>query len=110
MRYNVECTHCGQVLSVSEGPLWWRAKKAAEGGRLDAISVSGVECGCKRPTLNPDAPYRVFGFTDEGREYDSPFDNFVAAAKAFREAIKFGETVFIHGVSPAVKDRLEYGC
>ena len=107
--YNIECMDCGQVFPVSKGPLWWRAKKASDGGRLDAISISGVECGCKRPVRNPDAPYRVFGFTDEGREYNTPFDTFVAAAKAFRDRWSYGETVFISGVSPAVENQLKYG-
>ncbi len=108
-RYNVECMDCGQVFSVSEGPLWWSTKKSSDEGRLDAIGVSGVECGCKRPVRNPDAPYRVFGFTDEGREYDTPFETFVTAVKAFRDIWNLGGTVFIKGVSPAVEDQLKYG-
>ena len=107
--YNVECMDCGCVSTVRNGPLWWRAKKAADDGRLDAIRVKGVECGCKRPVRNPDAPYRVFGFTDEGREYDTPFDTFVAAVRTFRDRWNFGETVFIEGISPTVKDQLKYG-
>jgi len=50
----------------------------------------------------------VFGFTDEGREYDMPFETFVAAAKAFRDRWNFGEVVFIKGVSPAVENQLKY--
>ena len=55
------------------------------------------------------SPYRVFGFTDEGREYDTPFDTFVAAVRTFRDRWNFGETVFIEGISPTVKDQLKYG-
>ena len=107
--YNVECRSCGQIFNVNAGPLWWKAKKAADAGRLDAITVSGVECGCKRPVLNPDASYRVFGFSDEGREYNTPCSTFTEAVNAFRDAFKSGETVFIKGVSRAVKERLMYG-
>lgn len=108
-KHNVECIDCGHVSTVTDSPLWWRAKKASDGGRLDAIGISGVECGCKRPIRNPDAPYRVFGFTDRGREYDTPFNTFVAAVKAFRDRYNLGETVFIKGVSPAIADKLKFG-
>lgn len=107
--YNVECMNCEQVFPVSEGSLWWRAKKAADHGRLDAIGISGVECGCKQTVREPEAPYRLFGYTDMGREYDIPFHTFVAVAKAFRERWSFGEDVFISGVSRAVEDKLKYG-
>lgn len=107
-QYNVECVECGHVSTVSKDPLWWRAKKAADTGRLDAISISGVECGCQQPVRNPDAPYRVLGFTDEGSKFDEPFDTFVAAVESYRAGVRLGETVFIKGVSPAVADRLEY--
>ena len=107
--YNIECTSCGCVSTVKNGALWWRAKKSSEEGRLDAIGISGVECGCRLPVRNPDAPYRVFGFTDQGQKYDTPFDTFVTAVKAFRDRLNFGETVFIKGISPAVEDQLKYG-
>ena len=107
--YNVECRSCEQVFSVNAGALWRRAKKAADAGRLDAITVSGVECGCKHPILNPDAPYRVFGFSDEGREYNTPYSTFTEAVNAFRDAFMLGKTVFIKGVSRAVKEKLIYG-
>ncbi|MFN3188641.1 MAG: hypothetical protein ACK42D_03840 [Candidatus Paceibacteria bacterium] len=56
----------------------------------------------------PDAPYRVFGFTYEGREYDAPFDTFFAAVKNFRGRLNDGETAFIKGVSTAVENQLRY--
>lgn len=108
-KYNLECTSCGGVSTVTTGPLWWRAKKAEIDGRLDATGITGVECGCQKPVRNPEAPYRVFGFTDQGRQYDTPFYTFVEAVKAFRDRWNFGETVYIKGVSPAVEDRLKFG-
>jgi len=108
VKYNVECIDCGHVSTLSDGPLWWRAKKVSDSGRLDAIGIRGVECGCQQPVRRPDAPYRVFGFTDEGREYNTPFDTFVVAVEAFRDRCNLCETVFIKGVSHAVEERLKY--
>lgn len=108
--YNVVCMECGQVWTpLPKSPLWWRAKKAADSGRLDAIQVSGEECGCVEPRNCQDAPFRVFGYNDLCEDFDIPCGTFAEAVKTFRELNSEGYMVFISGVSDAVSSRLEFG-
>lgn len=107
VRYNVHCVDCGSVWQpLFKSPLWWQAHQRAEKGYLDALHVSGEKCGCKKPVREPNAPFRVFGYDFECRDYDVPFHSFVAAAKAFISANRSGDTVFIHGVSDKVQQEL----
>ena len=106
-KYNVACLACGGVWQPAPGtPLWWKAKQRAAKGYLDAVHVPGEECGCAKKRSQSEAPYRVFGFTDDCREYDIPCTTFVSAVRAFI-ARKY-DTVFISGVSAAVEQRLQY--
>jgi hypothetical protein len=105
--FNVVCINCNAVWApAAESSLWWQAKKRNERGNLDALPVTGEECGCVKVKSDPDAPYRVFGFDDECRDFDIPFDSFAEAVKEYREASRSMCTVFIAGVSPAVEQRL----
>ena len=107
--FYVACIRCQHVWAPSaRSPLWWRAKKHAGRGYLDALHVTGEECGCVNveEKREPDAPYRVLGFDDMGVEFDIPFTSFADAVKAFRNALRGHCTVFIQGVSPAVEARL----
>ncbi len=110
MEFNVVCRTCGDVWSPGlRSPLWWRAKKRADDGYLDALSVSGEECGCVKKSekpVKPDAPYRVFGYDDMCVDFNIPFTSFVEAAREYRSAAQQLCTVFISGVSPAVERRL----
>ena len=106
-RYNVYCMSCDQVWTPApRSPLWWRAKKAADRGRLDAIYVTGEECGCIQRQCRPDAPFRVFGYDDLLENFDIPCNTFVQAIKTYRNAERSGCVVFIKGVSAKVEDRL----
>ena len=108
--YNVYCMACGQVFTPPAGSsLWWRAKKAADKGRLDAISVNGEECGCIKPRHHPDAPFRVFGYDGMCEDFDFACYSFVEAVRACIKMNKEGCIVFITGVSDVVSDRLQFG-
>ncbi len=112
VRYNVVCRNCAGVWTPAvRSSLWWRAKKAADSGRLDAIHVSGEECGCieKKTVVQPDAPYRVFGYDGDCRDYDIPCTTLVKAIAVFKKCAASGDVVFIQGVSHALEDRLKYG-
>lgn len=105
--FNVECRACGTVWSPSfRSPLWWRAKKWDESGHLDALCVSGEDCGCQKKAVQPNAPYRVSGFDDDGKEFDRPFKSFTEAVAAYLTEARGLSTVFIEGVSPEVEQRL----
>jgi hypothetical protein len=84
--YNVSCWNCGQVwIPAVRSPLWWKAKKRAEKGFLDALCVAGTECGCQSEVLYPDAPYRIVGYDDMGSKFDIPYESMVPAAKKYLE-------------------------
>ena len=105
--YNVECRACGNIHQPRpKSPLWWQAKKHSEKGFLDAIRISGKECGCVEKPHLPDAPFRVLGFDWEGGAYDIPCLTFVEAVKLYIE-YKY-DTVFITGVSERVKNKLSF--
>jgi len=108
--YNVVCLECGQVWQpTAQSPLWWKAKKSADSGRLDAIHVSGEDCGCIQPKADPDAPFRVFGYDGMCIDFDYPCQTSVETIKIYRECLKVGDIVFATGLSDAVIDRLQYG-
>ncbi len=110
IRYQVVCENCGQVWEPAvKTSLWWRAKKRDEKGYLDALWVSGTECGCIEPVVHPEAPFRVFGYDDMCHNYNIPCWSFLQAVKLFRKYDRSGDIVFIKGVSPKVEDRLTYG-
>ena len=107
--YQVECTQCGQVfVPPDNSPLWWKAKKRSEKGFLDALLVSGIECGCVEEKRQSNAPFRVFGYDGMCRDYDIPCHTFMEAIKTFRECDRAGDIVFIKGVSESVEHRLKY--
>lgn len=107
--YNVECMNCGSVWQPQvRTPLWWLAHQRASKGYLDAAGATGEECGCVKRVREPNAPFRVFGYDDMGSEYDKPFKTFVSAVKAFMEANRYGDVVFIKGVSNAVQEKLKW--
>lgn len=106
-RYNIVCLGCNNIWEPRvKSPLWWKAKARANSGKLDALHVTVEECGCVPGLQEPDAPYRVLGYDDEGYEFDIPFHAPVPAMKKFRELSNGMNTVFISGVSPAVQVRL----
>ena len=106
-RYTVVCTECGQDWQpLIRSPLWWRAKKKSDRGFLDALLISGKDCGCVKQPYRPEAPFRVIGYDDLYRDYDIPCDTFVKAINAYRERDHMGDIVFITGVSDVVKKRL----
>jgi hypothetical protein len=110
-RYDVVCMSCDQVFQpLPRSPLWWQAKKSADGGRLDAITVTGEECGCEPKTVEPDAPYRVFGFNEFYEDFDRPFKIFTEAVSFYRRLVKENplSTIFISGVSKRVSNKLEF--
>ena len=105
-RYNVECMVCGQVFTPTiRSSLWWQAKQREEQGYLDALRVSGKECGCIAQPVRPDAPFRVVGYDDMCVDFDIPCDTFVDVIKVCRQ-LGAGDTFFITGVSDAVSDKL----
>ena len=107
--YNVVCSECGQIFQPrTRSPLWWKAKQATDSGRLDAISISGEECGCIRKQYLPNAPFRVFGYNDMCEDFDVPCATFVEAVNLYRRLNKEGCVVFINGVSDIVEDKLKY--
>ncbi len=90
-QYNVVCGGCEQVWAPAVGrPLWWKAKKHAEAGFLNALHVTPQECGCQEEVLHPDAPYRVTGFDDMCVDFDRPFFSLVQAAKLYLELARNG--------------------
>lgn len=101
VRYNVCCMDCGQSWQPEvRSPLWWRAKQKADEGYLDAVCVLGEECGCVPEKQEPDARYRVFGYTDDLCDFDVPhrsLDGAVRAYLATAQANVLGET-FLSGV------------
>lgn len=107
-KYNVCCVDCEAVYQPLVGsPRWWEAKQKAESGKLDALYIDGETHGCKSVAILPNAPYRVFGYDSMCSEYDMPLGTFVEAAKAFLDAQRHGDVVFIQGVSPRVEERLK---
>lgn len=83
-RFNVVCGRCGQVWQPSVGSrLWRRAKRQFEKGYLSALTVSGEKCGCVPKASQPDAPYRVKGYTDDCRNFDRPHESFIAAVRDY---------------------------
>ncbi len=110
VRYNIHCISCGSVWQPKvKSPLWWQAhQRATKHGYLDALHVSGEKCGCVKVVREPNAPFRVFGFDFDCREYDVPFQTFVGAVKAFMSANRSGDTVFIHGVSNNVEQKIAW--
>lgn len=110
VRYNVACFSCGAVFQpLPRTPLWWQAKQRAEKGFLDAVHISGEECGCEKKVRHPNAPFRVTGYDGMCEDYDVPFNNFISAVKYYKEAVEAGDVVFIIGVSKAVQDRIQWG-
>lgn len=108
--YVAHCIRCGAIFTPPPGSsLWWQAKQRAEKGCLDALSISGEECGCIKKPLRPDAPFRVFGYDDICTDFDIPCDTFVQAVKIFMELNKSGANiVYISGVSQVVEEKLTY--
>lgn len=104
------CIHCSTIFTPPPGSsLWWQAKQRAEKGFLNAIPVSGEECGCIKKPLRPDAPFRVFGYDDICTDFDIPRDTFVQVVKIFMDLNKSGANiVYISGVSRAVEEKLTY--
>lgn len=108
-RYNVACLECDNVFTPIVGsPLWWRAKQRADKGLLDALYVDGEECGCRTEevVVNPNAPFRVFGYDMLCENFDVPFDSMMEAIRMFIRLNQGPDVVFITGVSPAVMERL----
>ena len=106
VRYNVVCESCDQVFTPQTGTaLWWKAKKRADDGFLDAYCCSSEECGCdEQILLNPDAPYRVFGYDMLCEDFDIPCATFMVAMRAYLSYRV--DVVFIKGVSLAVERTL----
>lgn len=107
--YNVQCISCGSVWqAVPKSSQWWRSKKCDEAGKLDAVHVTGEECGCVKEKREPNAPIRVFGFgTEYGEEFDVPYHSFTKAVSAYRSAKDSGILdIWISGVSKPVEYRL----
>ena len=105
--YNVVCRTCNHVFSPArKSSLWWRAAKCAEGGRLNAMMISGEECGCVSTPVEPNAPFRLFGYDDLCRPFDIPLARFIDAVRGFKKLERTGCTVFISGISKEVRDRI----
>jgi hypothetical protein len=98
--YNVCCHSCERVFSPRIGSdLWWKAKKRAEAGYLDAHTISGEECGCVEKRFEPDSPFRVFGYDMGCVDFDIPCHTFMSAIKTALRHKRAGDVVFITGVS-----------
>ena len=107
--FNVICGNCRQVFSpVEKSPAWWKAKKAADKGRLDAITVSAKDCGCEQIIVEPDAPFRVIGYDDLCQNYNIPCNTFVLAVQTYLSRIRHGEIAFLLGISQKMKDHLRW--
>lgn len=106
--YNVVCMNCDQSFAPQiRSRLWWRAKKRSELGMLDALPISGGECGCVNIPPEQNAPYRIRGYDHFGRDFDIPFYRFIDAVLKFIGMNQDGYVVFLKGVSPAVISRIE---
>jgi hypothetical protein len=104
--YNVYCEACDQIFTPApKSALWWKAKKRDEKGFLDGYRCSAVECGCEKPRVRPDAPFRVFGYDGFCTDFDIPCDTFVQAVTVYRNHAH--DMVFIEGVSDSVMNKLE---
>jgi hypothetical protein len=110
-RYNVVCKSCNNVLTPKyRSPLWWKAKQRADKGFLDAHYCTGIECGCEQERYKPNAPFRVFGYTDDCQNFDIPFDIWMLAVKKFKSMHDSGGyVVFINGISDTVRQKIMYG-
>jgi hypothetical protein len=109
-KYNVYCMKCGCVFTPAvKSPLWWRAKQRADKGYLDALPISGEDCGCVERPSCPEAPFRVFGYDDSCVEFDVPRNTFVGAVRLYRRLRRAGgNVVFIDGVSNAVRQKIDW--
>ncbi len=108
-RYNVYCEKCNQIWQpVVHSTLWWKAYKRSEEGFLDAYCATHIEHGCEQEISHPEAPFRVFGFTDDCQDFDIPLYSFSEAIKAFKRH-RDSCTIFIEGVSQRVQNYLQYG-
>ncbi len=109
-RYNVYCRACGAIFQPElRSPNWWRAKKRADQGYLDAVEISAKQHGCFeacRPMREPNAPFRVFGYDAMCQGFDAPFQRFIDAVRTFKELRRGPDVVFISGVSDAVINRI----
>ena len=108
--YNVHCWDCDRVFQPPvKSPFWWQSKQREAKGFIDALHISGVECGCVRERVQrePGAPYRVFGYDDRCEDFDIPFYAFVPAVKKFRELNDGMTVVFINGVTEKMKRHLD---
>ena len=107
-RFNILCRACGSIWQPgARTRLWWQAKKRADDGKLDALAVSGEECGCVKAVREPEAPLRVFGYDDMCEDFDIPYYSFTDAVRKFRKLhANGGYVVFISGVSPKVETML----
>lgn len=109
--YNVICMDCDCIFNPEvNSRFWWMAKKHAESGKLDALRITGKQCGCAKKVTKPDAPYRVIGYDFDCHDYDIPFYNFTGAVQKYRELNRRGDVVFISGVSDRVKFELGDYC
>lgn len=107
--YNVECMNCEAVfIPLPKSRFWWMAKQHEERGFIDAVRITGKQCGCIHKPPLPGAPFRVLGYTDDCRDFDIPCNSFVTAARAFLNKSRNGCVVFIQGVSPSVEERLRW--
>lgn len=110
--YNVYCVACGAVFQPEiRSHHWWVAKKWADRGYLDAVTISAEQHGCfeaKRPRRDPDAPFRVFGYDCMCVDFDIPYHRFTDAIKKFLELQRGPDVVFISGISDAVKERISW--
>lgn len=107
--FNVSCLNCGQVWSPQNGsPLWWAAKQYAAKGYLDALHVSGEKCGCIKMPAQPDAPFRVFGYDFDLKDFEFTPVTFTEAVRLFRELNDGLCDVSIEGVSAQVEQRLRF--
>lgn len=107
IEYNVVCEVCGQVFTPAvRSALWWKARKRAEDGYLDAYCCTGQECGCIQREVSPDAPFRIVGFDCMGLSFNVPFFSFGEAVRAFTR-LNDNVVAYITGVSEAVKRKLE---
>lgn len=107
--YDVWCERCGNVWTPRvHSALWWKAHQRAQKGFLDAHCAKPNECGCVEKRVQPNAPFRVFGYDGFGIEFDAPCHTFVEAMRVFI-ANRSSGVVFIKGVGENVRHRLDYG-
>lgn len=106
--YSVSCLNCGAVFQpIVESPLWKEAKARIQGGAMDAMPILGTECGCVEKQRRPDAPFRVYGYTDDCRDFDNTFDTALSAIRSYIRRSKSGCTVFINGLPRQLDDRVQ---